>query len=228
MTEGFSTYNSYVAPSLRRTWGYVHAAAGVRESTTDFIRMPAALGADAERWGSLNLVAALSHPSRELVFEANPDPRAYIAFDIERVADAEEAEARMEARGDFHRRALVEAATAPAFVPAGGAASGRAEIVQFSPERVVVRASASSPGILVLAEAWYPGWEATVSGRPSRVFPVNGWMRAVLVPAGESEVVLRFHSRFLAAGAAASVVSALVLAVLCAGWTSPRRRPEGA
>jgi len=228
MTEGFSTYNSYVAPSLRRTWGYVHAAAGVRESTTDFIRMPAALGADAERWGSLNLVAALSHPSRELVFEANPDPRAYIAFDIERVADAEEAEARMEARGDFHRRALVEAATAPAFVPAGGAASGRAEIVRFSAERVVVRASASSPGILVLAEAWYPGWEATVSGRPSRVFPVNGWMRAVLVPAGESEVVLHYHSRFLAAGAAASAVSALVLAVLCAGWTSARGRPEGA
>jgi hypothetical protein len=190
--------------------------------------MPAALGADAERWDSLNLVAVLSHPSRELVFEAHPDPRAYIAFDMERVADAEAAEARMEARGDFHRRALVETATAPAFIPAGGAASGRAEIVRFSPERVVVRASASSPGILVLAEAWYPGWEATVSGRPSRVFPVNGWMRAVLVPAGESEVVLHYHSRFLAAGAAASAVSALVLAVLCAGWTSARGRPEGA
>jgi hypothetical protein len=60
------------------------------------------------------------------------------------------------------------------------------------------------------------------------VVPVNGWMRAVLVPAGGSEVVLRYHSRFLAAGAAASVVSALVLAVLCAGWTSPRGRPEAA
>jgi uncharacterized membrane protein YfhO len=84
-----------------------------------------------------------------------------------------------------------------------------------------VRASSSAPAILVLAEAWYPGWAATVRGRRTEVFPVNGWMRGASVPAGESEVVFEYRPRTLAAGAAISLASAAVLVALL------RRGPRG-
>ena len=40
MTQGFGGYGSYVAPSLARTWGYLHAVAAAPASASDFIRLP--------------------------------------------------------------------------------------------------------------------------------------------------------------------------------------------
>jgi uncharacterized membrane protein YfhO len=87
-------------------------------------------------------------------------------------------------------------------------------IERFEPERIAVRTRADAAGILVLAEAWYPGWRARVGGAPAAVFPVNGWMRGVVVPAGEHEVVLSYGERALAAGLGVSLASAALLALL--------------
>ncbi len=46
--------------------------------------------------------------------------------------------------------------------------------------------------------------------------PANVWMRAVPVAAGASVVSLRFHSRFLAGGAALSLVTLMATLVLLA------------
>jgi hypothetical protein len=214
MTGGFSTYNSYVAPSLYRTWYYLYAAAGIPVSTTDFIRMPGGLGGAPALWGSMNLSGSLDRGTRTLSFAAATDPRAYVAFDAVRVPDFRAAEDRMAGGHDFHRAALLEPEAAPGFRPASGRPAAQAAVARFDPGRVVVTANSTAPGILVLAEAWYPGWTATVSGRPAPVFPVNGWMRGVEVPAGGSEVVFEYRSRTLAAGAAVSLASAAVLAAL--------------
>jgi uncharacterized membrane protein YfhO len=60
-----------------------------------------------------------------------------------------------------------------------------------------------------------------VAGRPARVFPVNGWMRGVVVPAGECEVAFSFRSPTLLAGAWISAVGVLLLLALAI----PGRRP---
>ena len=174
MIQGFGAYESYVAPSLYRTWGYLHAAAGVPISAGDFIMLPRAIGGNASRLDAINLVADYSQENRAIVPRAHPDPRAYVLFASEVVADWWAAVEEMAARHDFHTRALLESASAPAYEPAPGIHSGGAEIVDFKPERVMVRTIADAPAILVLAEAWYPGWRATIGGRPARVFPVNG------------------------------------------------------
>jgi hypothetical protein len=141
-----------------------------------------------------------------------------MVFGADVVADWTSAEERMATLRTFHTTALLEAGSAPGFSPTPGAHSGSASITAFEPERVVVRTKSDAPGILVLAEAWYPGWRATVDGRSTEVFPVNGWMRGVVVPAGQSEVVFAFHSRLLVAGLAVSLASAgIVLALLLRG-----------
>ncbi len=221
MAQGYASFDSYVAPSLYRTWDYVHAATGVPVSKADFIRLPEAVSDHAQLLDSLNLVADYDPALRSLALRAHPDPRAYVAYDREVVADWRTAVQRMAERRDFHARALVEEGAAPDFAPAPGAHAGGAAVTGFEPERVTVRATADAPAILVLAEAWYPGWRAEVNGSLAAVFPVNGWMRGVVIPPGTSEVTFTFHSRLLALGAAMSLVSAALLAALVA-----RRAPQ--
>jgi uncharacterized membrane protein YfhO len=67
--------------------------------------------------------------------------------------------------------------------------------------------------LVVLAEAWYPGWRARADGRDVPCLPVNAWMRAAAVPAGTREVVFYYRSRLLWPGAALSV-----LGLLAAAW----------
>ena len=219
MVQGFGGYDSYVAPSLYRTWGYLHAAAGVPVSAGDFIRLPRAISENSRLLDGMNLAADYDHGTRTLVPRAVPDPRAYVVFAAEVVPDWRAAVAEMADRRDFHVRALLEEGSAPAFSPPAGPHSGTAAISGFAPERVTVRAVADAPAILVLAEAWYPGWGATVGGQPAEVFPVNGWMRGVLLPAGQSEVVFSFHSRLLRTGLAVSAACAILLASLALGGT---------
>jgi hypothetical protein len=217
MIQGFGGYESYVAPSLYRTWGYLHAAAGVPMSAGDFIRLPRSISGNSRLLDGMNLVADYDHGSRTLVPRSSHDPRAYVVFATEVVTDWRAAVAEMAARRDFHTRALLEEGSSPSFPQTAGTHSGEAAITRFAPERVTVRARADAPAILVLAEAWYPGWGATVGGLRAEVFPVNGWMRGVLVPAGDSEVVFSFHSRFLPAGMGMSVACAILLACVAFG-----------
>jgi hypothetical protein len=215
MTGGYSAFTSYSNPALARVWNYLHSSTGVSPSNMDFIRLPAAIGARSDLIDGANLVADFDHASRALAVRANPDPRAYLVFRAETVPDWAAAEALMAARRDFHATALVEEGAAPDYAPAPARHGGTAAITRFEAERVVVRTSADAPAILVLAEPWYPGWRATIGGRPAEVFPVNGWMRGLVVPAGQSDVEFTFHSRLLAAGLGISLASAaLVLALL--------------
>jgi uncharacterized membrane protein YfhO len=74
--------------------------------------------------------------------------------------------------------------------------------------------------VLVLAEAWYPGWRAWVDGRETPCGPANVWARAAVVPAGDHEVRFEYRSRTLRAGAVLSALGAIAAAVAIA---RPRR-----
>ena len=75
--------------------------------------------------------------------------------------------------------------------------------------------------MLVLADGWGAGWEATVNGKAASVLPANVAFRGVPVPAGESEVVFRYHPPGLTTGIVATAVSLPL--VLLAGWILRRR-----
>lgn len=71
-------------------------------------------------------------------------------------------------------------------------ATGDAEIIQYSDTRVEIRVNSSDASYLYLADAYYPGWQATVNGTVETVHRANVMFRAVRVPAGESTVVFEF------------------------------------
>ena len=57
----------------------------------------------------------------------------------------------------------------------GNQAPGRAtHIASYDSQRVQVDVSAGAPGLLVLTDAYYPGWQATVNGPVYLVLEVVG------------------------------------------------------
>ena len=41
-------------------------------------------------------------------------------------------------------------------------------VVKHEPQRVELRASLDQPGLVILADTYYPGWRLTIDGRPRR------------------------------------------------------------
>jgi hypothetical protein len=218
MARGWSTPYGYSALAPGRAWRYMHAALGVPvpvEVNTFPSRALAAFGPFP--YDSMSLVIGADPRSRRPIFNRQPDPRAYLALAARQVRDDREATSLMRAGQDFHHVALVEQ---PLPLPAQApAVDGGATITDFAPERISIEAQSPAPALLVLAEPWYPGWEARVNGVATACIPANAWMRAVLVPAGRSQVELTFYSTYLVPGALLSLVT---LAALL--WMLWRRR----
>jgi hypothetical protein len=91
-----------------------------------------------------------------------------------------------------------------------------ARVTHYTAEHVEIELNADAPGYLVLADAWYPGWEATVSGEPAPIFRADLLFRAVAVDAGTQRVVFTFQPTSLRFGAAISLATLVVLSVAAA------------
>lgn len=94
------------------------------------------------------------------------------------------------------------------------------DILEDSPDELVVRTHSAQPGYLVIADTFYPGWEATVDGAPRPIYPANVAFRAVPVDAGEHTVCLRY--RLPVAWLVAPVLGLGVLLAMC--WVLGRGR----
>jgi hypothetical protein len=65
---------------------------------------------------------------------------------------------------------------------------GEATIRLYENNRVEISAQLSEPGILVLTDAFYPGWKVFVGGKEQKVLRANYLFRGVELPAGEQMV----------------------------------------
>jgi Bacterial membrane protein YfhO len=98
-------------------------------------------------------------------------------------------------------------------------ATAAADDVQTSTQvdgTVDVRVRTDRQSLLVLADAWYPGWRVSVDGKPAELVQADHAFRGVVVPAGEHQVRFSYVDRPLQAGAglAGLTLLGLVLAPL--------------
>ncbi len=70
--------------------------------------------------------------------------------------------------------------------------SNYAQIVAWRPDRVDVEVDSVEPGVLVLHDAFYPGWFVEVDGKPARMLRANVLFRAVEVSEGRHRVVFTY------------------------------------
>ena len=93
-------------------------------------------------------------------------------------------------------------------------AADAAAITVYEPERVVINAKTDKPGYLILADNYYPGWEATVDAQKVPVYRADYTFRAVPISAGEHRVVFEFRPALFVWGAIISGVTLFVVGIL--------------
>ncbi len=87
--------------------------------------------------------------------------------------------------------------------------AGGLEFERPAPDRMDFKLSAGDGGWLVVSEAWYPGWKATVNGEDVAVSPANHALMALPVPSGEAVVRLFYEPTSVRVGALLSALATL-------------------
>jgi uncharacterized membrane protein YfhO len=84
----------------------------------------------------------------------------------------------------------------------------------------------ASPAVLILADAFYPGWEATVDGLPAPLLRANLMFRGLALEPGRHEIVFSYRPAAWRLGVAVSLGALAVLAAAIAATyaRSTRRR----
>jgi len=165
----------------------------------------------------------------------DPLPRAYVVHAERAGTDPDEVlGVLLDPAFDPRSAVVLEAARAAA--PTSPVAD-EVRVVSRRLATLEVEARLGAPGVLVVLEAFDPGWRASVDGAEAMVLRANGLFRAVRLPAGRHRVLFAYRPPSAAAGA---VLGLLGVAAAGAGlglralraWRErcarlPGRRPEG-
>ena len=98
-------------------------------------------------------------------------------------------------------------------LPALGSCSrsqDQVELPLHRPNRVVIAANLQCPGMVILTDTWFPGWRASVDGKPAKIYEVDGGVRGVLVSAGRHTIEMRYLPWSVFSGAALSLLATIV------------------
>jgi len=126
-------------------------------------------------------------------------PRAQVVFDVAGATSEQDAAALMGRPGfDPTRSAVVETSRS---LPVSGHSPIPAHVDSYDDNRVVLTTTTSEPGTLVVADAYYPGWQAEIDGTPASIYPVDVALRGVQVPAGTHHVTMQYLPQSIEAGA---------------------------
>ena len=91
-------------------------------------------------------------------------------------------------------------------------------MTSYQPNNLKYTAESKNGGVLVFSEIYYPGWTATVDGKPAELGRVNYILRALQLAPGKHEVVLDFHPATVkATETVASVAGIVLLLIVLAG-----------
>jgi Bacterial membrane protein YfhO len=178
------------------------------------------------------LRVAYRGPDAVVYRNENALPRVFLVARQRTVGSEREALVAATAPGFDGRRVAVTERELPGLPQDDGRGSlvaGSARLVSYEPERVVARASARRPSLLVLTDLHYPGWKATVDGRDVPIERVNYLLRGVPLTAGTHEVEFRYEPGSFRAGWVISAIAGLaVLIALVLGLRRRGRRRESA
>lgn len=149
-------------------------------------------------------------------------PRAYLVGNYQVIRQASMLLSRLFA-ADFNPQREVLLEEDPGLTLAADT-KGTVEVASYKEQNVLLKVNAASPTLLVLTDASYPGWKATVDDRATRIYRANYALRAVVVPAGEHEVRYIYDPLSLKLGIGISIASAVLLLILVAICLQKQKR----
>jgi hypothetical protein len=151
---------------------------------------------------------------------AEPLPRAYLAWVERPLLAGDNGLATLFGPGFDRRRdvALVEP-----LALGGSVGRGTARVAWRRSDAVLVEAELDGAAVLVLTEAYDPGWRASVDGAPVPVLRANVIFRGVRLGPGRHRVLFEYRPASFAIGSRLALLAAVALAALAA--LAARRSP---
>ncbi|PDV99812.1 hypothetical protein A9Q02_00955 [Candidatus Chloroploca asiatica] len=93
---------------------------------------------------------------------------------------------------------------------------GTAQIIDYQPDKVEIAVETSAPALLVLSDAYFPGWRALVDGVETPILRTNYAFRGVPVSAGVHNVIFIYNPISFKIGFLITISSLGVLVLLAA------------
>jgi membrane protein YfhO len=187
------------------------ARVAARYNVAYFIGRPARFQTEAF---SRSVIATV--PAYDLALVRNPvtvSPRAYLSRQPESFPAPMPMLPLLE-REEFLNGAVDGIETSGLSLPPSPA-DAYATIVEYRPETVRVDVETPQAAVLILADAYEPGWTARIEGGELlQILRANGLMRAVIVPAGRSQILFHYETPWLRIGAWCSGLGLLVTMLL--------------
>ena len=100
-------------------------------------------------------------------------------------------------------------------------AAGTVQLLFESESSIDLQVDAIRPAYLVIADQYYPGWQATIDGLPVEIQRANCAFRAIAVPSGAHRVSMKFRSQSVSQGMYLSLVGLFLLCVFV--WSYSRK-----
>jgi hypothetical protein len=160
-----------------------------------------------------DLIPIFENSRYKVYRDAQALPRSYIVHDVRGVQD---------------QKAALRMMTDPTFSPESSAVieeafnnlpndpfqrSPRPAIVKRSLNTVSIEASPAASGLLVLSDAYYPGWKAFVDGKESKIYRTNYVMRGVLLAPGSHRIEFRYDPSSFKIGGIVSITAFFMVIV---------------
>lgn len=91
---------------------------------------------------------------------------------------------------------------------------GKVSILSYSPNIVKIKTETKNPEILIMADQFDDGWNATVDRRVVVISPANYIFRGIRVPSGEHEVIFSYYPKSFDTGLKISLASLMFIILI--------------
>jgi hypothetical protein len=170
---------------------------------------PAHAEVAATRWRAL-----LEHDGVAVVVNQRALPRAWLVSQVDSVSARDALRMIRGEASDFEpeRSALLEVPEEELPIVGAGTWSSNSVKVRASTDgRIVIDTDSRAPSFLVVSESYFPGWQALVDGKDTKVFQTDYILLGVPVPAGSHHVEMHYAASGAKHGAIVSLVTLVAL-----------------
>jgi len=183
--HGVETYNGYLA-SLTAN---VQQLGGNEDKKLDMFAVNYAVRLQSNRKGQVEVFKGAS--GMKVFQNTTAMPRAWVVHSARRVEQPEIV-------NDAAKEALFVKQNPPALEACAG--TDRVQWNSRRPSASSLSAEVSCRGLLIMADIYFPGWKATVDGKPAEIIEADGALRGIVLEKGAHQITMRYRPMSVIAG----------------------------
>lgn len=87
---------------------------------------------------------------------------------------------------------------------------GQVNIIEYSPNKILLNSNSSSNAIIVISDNYYPGWIAKVNGKTTEIIRANYTFRGIPISAEKNKIEISYNPQSFKIGTIISLFSLLI------------------